>query len=131
MTFTSEEDNMRRLTTSNGFNLPVKAKILGARKKPVKRVPLTRPILTRQRRNRLKQSLLGLASAAVLAAMTPSAAFAQNNDVDAYDGSVNSDCDVADAITAAPSDGRNGNDVSGRRHCIGTNSDNNLSLIHI
>ena len=112
---------MRRLTTSNGFNLPVKAKILGARKKPVKRVVRTRPILTRPRWNNLKQSLLGLASAAVLAAMTPSAAFAQNNDVDAYDGTVNSDCDIADAITEAPTIFRNGNDVSG----VG------LSLIHI
>ena len=124
MNFMSEEDNMARFTTSNSFNLPVEAKILGARKKTVKQVARTRPILTRRRRNSLKQSLLGLASAAVLAAMTPSMAFAQNNDVDAYDGSVNSDCDVADAITAAPSDGRNGNDVSGRRHCIGTSSDN-------
>ena len=95
-------------TLSNSFNLPVEAKILGQKSAEDRRAQsqFAKPYL---KRNKLKHSLLGLASAAVLAAMTPLAAKAQDNDVDAFDGTVNADCAGQTPIGATASNNRNGN----------------------
>jgi len=73
---------------------------------------------------KLKQWLMSLTSGAVITLALASPATAQNNDTDAYDGSVLTGCAFT-AITSASSNGRNGNDVSGGGHCIGDNADFN------
>ena len=64
--------------------------------------------------------------ALTMASLTLSApAAAQDNDVDAFDGTVNANCTGQTPVEATPTNGRTGNDVSGTTHCIGATSFNN------
>ncbi len=73
-------------------------------------------------------SAQGLAASISTLALMASAplAFALDNDVDAYDGSVLAGCANATPLTAAQTDGRFRNIVAGRQQCIETNARDNV-----
>ena len=103
---------MSQLITTPNFHPPVQIKVLGAQQaseqKPSDRkISAPKPAAAPRKAlvfPSLKQGLLGLASAAVLAALTPSAATAQLNDVDAFNGAVNADCTCLLYTSPSPRD---------------------------
>jgi len=71
-----------------------------------------------------KSSKAATLSLIVTTALIGTSAYAQNNDIDAFDGNVTSGC-ATSAVTQSPSNNRTGNQVSGNSICIGQNSRNN------
>ena len=74
----------------------------------------------------LKKALLTLTSATILSLAMANPALAQNNDVDAYDGTQDVGCTAETAIGSTPTDGRSGNQIGGQRICI----ENNACLLY-
>jgi len=86
----------------------------------------------------LRKFFLMIGSGAALSLALANPVIAQDNDVDAYDGTTNVNCGVQTPIGATPTEAtpgpigppditrqRNGNDVSGSGHCIDNGSDRN------
>ena len=80
--------------------------------------------MTNSKTNTLKALTLTASALSILCAAPT--AFAQSNDVDAYEGTVLAGCANTTPLTTAITDGRFRNIVAGRQQCIETNARDNV-----